>query len=243
MTFTKDGGLKVGVKEMGAEEYADRTQRYVSLFSHAHVVGVAHIYPFELSVPALGVQELNYYPTESWSTPGTRPTPALHRDPIRLARTLAPAPGVTGTKHKMLAKQSERKRQSTSHNTPHTTPQICVLKPFWRIFGESCHHPSLHIPTETHLLRPCSDQTRIAAPYTSSLERLLSTSQRAIRRIGVIVRLIVGHQCAQMEPMRDMHVHTRGPQIRLRAVLVGLEIAETGKADSIQMYHDIMQRL
>lgn len=32
MTFTKDGGLKVGVKEMGAEEYADRTQRYVSCF-------------------------------------------------------------------------------------------------------------------------------------------------------------------------------------------------------------------
>ena len=28
MTFTKDGGLKVGVKEMDAEEYADRTQRY-----------------------------------------------------------------------------------------------------------------------------------------------------------------------------------------------------------------------
>jgi hypothetical protein len=27
MTFTKDGGLKVGVKEMDAEEYADRTQR------------------------------------------------------------------------------------------------------------------------------------------------------------------------------------------------------------------------
>lgn len=29
MTFTKDGGLKVGIKQMGAEEYADRTQRLV----------------------------------------------------------------------------------------------------------------------------------------------------------------------------------------------------------------------
>lgn len=29
MNFTKDGGLRVGVKQMGAEEYADRTQRYV----------------------------------------------------------------------------------------------------------------------------------------------------------------------------------------------------------------------
>ncbi|KAM0717835.1 hypothetical protein Q7P37_006167 [Cladosporium fusiforme] len=27
MSFTKEGGLKVGVKQMGAEEYADRTQR------------------------------------------------------------------------------------------------------------------------------------------------------------------------------------------------------------------------
>lgn len=27
MSFTKEGGLKVGVKEMNAEEYADRTQR------------------------------------------------------------------------------------------------------------------------------------------------------------------------------------------------------------------------
>jgi hypothetical protein len=27
MSFTKEGGLKVGVKEMDAEEYADRTQR------------------------------------------------------------------------------------------------------------------------------------------------------------------------------------------------------------------------
>ncbi|GAB7366301.1 hypothetical protein MBLNU230_g8101t1 [Neophaeotheca triangularis] len=26
MSFTKDGGLRVGVKDMGAEEYADRTQ-------------------------------------------------------------------------------------------------------------------------------------------------------------------------------------------------------------------------
>jgi hypothetical protein len=35
MTFTKDGGLKVGVKEMDAEEYADRTQRYgLPLFKH-----------------------------------------------------------------------------------------------------------------------------------------------------------------------------------------------------------------
>lgn len=31
MTFTKDGGLKVGVKQMGAEEYADRTQRLVEI--------------------------------------------------------------------------------------------------------------------------------------------------------------------------------------------------------------------
>lgn len=29
MNFTKDGGLRVGVKQMGAEEYADRTQRSV----------------------------------------------------------------------------------------------------------------------------------------------------------------------------------------------------------------------
>ena len=29
MSFTKDGGLRVGVKEMNAEEAADRTQRYV----------------------------------------------------------------------------------------------------------------------------------------------------------------------------------------------------------------------
>ena len=29
MTFTKDGGLKVGVKEVKDEEYTDKTQRYV----------------------------------------------------------------------------------------------------------------------------------------------------------------------------------------------------------------------
>lgn len=29
MTFTKEGGLKVGVKEMKAEAYEDKTQKYV----------------------------------------------------------------------------------------------------------------------------------------------------------------------------------------------------------------------
>ena len=29
MSFTKEGGLKVGVKEMGTEDYEDRTQRSV----------------------------------------------------------------------------------------------------------------------------------------------------------------------------------------------------------------------
>jgi hypothetical protein len=32
INFTKDG-MKVGVKEMSEEEYADRTQRYDSLFA------------------------------------------------------------------------------------------------------------------------------------------------------------------------------------------------------------------
>jgi hypothetical protein len=30
MTFTKDGGLKVGVKEMRDEAYTDKTQKYVA---------------------------------------------------------------------------------------------------------------------------------------------------------------------------------------------------------------------
>ena len=31
MSFTKEGGLKVGVKEMKNEAYEDKTQKYVSL--------------------------------------------------------------------------------------------------------------------------------------------------------------------------------------------------------------------
>lgn len=33
MTFTKDGGLKVGVKELKGEAYEDKTQKYVSSIS------------------------------------------------------------------------------------------------------------------------------------------------------------------------------------------------------------------
>ncbi len=39
ITFSKDG-MKVGVKEMGAEDYEDRTQRFVALEGrHCHVLG------------------------------------------------------------------------------------------------------------------------------------------------------------------------------------------------------------
>ena len=31
MSFTKEGGLRVGVKDIGEENYADKTQKYVKV--------------------------------------------------------------------------------------------------------------------------------------------------------------------------------------------------------------------
>lgn len=65
VSFTKDG-MKVGVKEMSEEEYADRTQRYV------------HHFP-SLVLPTAGITNADFH-TACWSTHGTR-VPSQHTNP------------------------------------------------------------------------------------------------------------------------------------------------------------------
>jgi hypothetical protein len=60
MSFTKDGGLRVGVKAMGEESYTDKTQKYA--------------FPAPYHPPTLYTADiLTVLRSVSWSTYGTTP--------------------------------------------------------------------------------------------------------------------------------------------------------------------------